>query len=79
MINSPQQKQQIAQLSSQFNIPDWAEWVAQDRDGSWWAYQAEPNQQHSGWYENEVGKSVKLGLTAQPEDWREMLFSVDKD
>ena len=37
-----------------YNLPDWAEWIAQDANGAWWAYEAEPNQQDTGWYENEV-------------------------
>jgi hypothetical protein len=35
-------------------LPDWAEWLAQDADGAWWAFEAEPNQHDRGWYENEV-------------------------
>ena len=42
-------------------IPAWAQWLAQDEDGTWWAYEAEPNQQHNGWYENEVGRIQRLG------------------
>lgn len=43
------------------NLPAWAGWIAQDADGTWWAYEAEPNQQHNGWYENEVGRIQRLG------------------
>jgi hypothetical protein len=50
-------------------VPDWARWLAQDADGTWWAYEAEPNQQDTGWYENEVGRILRLGQTAPPEDW----------
>jgi len=38
-----------------------------------WGYEAEPNQQHNGWYENEVGRIVRLGQTAPPEDWKTTL------
>ena len=41
-------------------LPDWVEWLAQDADGAWWGYEAEPNKQHNGWYENEVGRIVRL-------------------
>ena len=54
-------------------IPDWAEWIAQDEDGTWWAYEAHPNQQHHGWYENEVGRIQRLGQTDQPQDWQRTL------
>lgn len=30
-------------------LPGWVEWLAQDADGTWWAYEAEPNQQERGW------------------------------
>jgi hypothetical protein len=55
-------------------IPDWARWLAQDEDGVWWAYEAEPNQQHNGWYENEVGRIERLVAAPPPADWRERLI-----
>lgn len=54
-------------------LPDWAAWLAQDADGTWWAYEAEPNQQDRGWYENEVGRIRRLGRSTPPEDWTRML------
>ena len=57
-------------------MPDWAEWLAQDADGTWWAYEAHPNQQHNGWYENEVGRIQRLGK-GQPNDaWEESLIRL---
>lgn len=50
-------------------IPDWANWIAQDADGTWWAYEAEPNQHDCGWYENEVGRSVKLNKGGSNPQW----------
>ena len=41
-------------------LPPWARWLAQDADGTWWAYEHEPNMSDSGWYENEVGQSIRL-------------------
>ena len=41
--------------------PDWVKYIAQDSDGSWWGYSVEPLQNTTGWYENEVGKHIKLG------------------
>ena len=43
------------------NMPAWAAWLAQDEDGTWWVYEAEPNKQDHGWYENEVGRILRLG------------------
>lgn len=57
-------------------VPSWAEWIAQDEDGAWWAYEAEPNQQPHGWYENEVGRIARLALGPPPADWRECLIRV---
>lgn len=60
-------------------VPAWARWLAQDEDGTWWAYEAEPNQQHNGWYENEVGRIQRLGVAAPPADWRSMLIRYSDD
>jgi hypothetical protein len=57
-------------------IPEWAQFIAQDADGTWWAYEAEPNQQDTGWYENEVGRIRRLGKTEPPTDFREMLIKL---
>jgi len=38
-----------------------------------WAYEAEPNKQDYGWYENEVGRILRLGQTAPPDDWEATL------
>jgi hypothetical protein len=58
-------------------IPTWVRWLAQDADGTWWAYEAEPNQQHNGWYENEVGRILRLGVTPAPPNWQEMLIRLN--
>ena len=56
--------------------PEWARWMAQDADGTWWCYEAEPNQQDRGWYENEVGRIQRLGQSEPPEDWALTLVRV---
>jgi len=57
-------------------IPPWAEFLAQDADGTWWAYEAHPNEMHNGWYENEVGRIQRLGQTAPPEDCHATLIRL---
>ena len=52
-------------------IPDWVKWLAQDEDGTWWGYSVEPLQQHNGWYENEVGRYIKLDKATPNPDWRD--------
>jgi len=47
-----------------------------DEDGVWWGYQVEPNQSHQGWYENEVGNSVRLGQESQKQHWRLTLKKI---
>jgi len=61
---------------SRFNLPDWVRWIAQDEDGAWWAYECEPLQHDKGWYENEVGRQLKLlSMDANPE-WEATLKKV---
>ena len=63
--------------STDFNeIPAWVCWIAQDADGIWWGYQAEPNVSHSGWYENEVGDCVRLRDGEPNSDWLSTLNRV---
>ena len=50
-------------------VPEWVNRIAQARTPACWGYEAEPNQQHNGWYENEVGRVVKLGMGEPPADW----------
>jgi hypothetical protein len=54
-------------------VPEWARWLAQDADGTWWAYEAEPNQQDHGWYENEVGRIARLAKAEPSADWEATL------
>jgi hypothetical protein len=50
--------------------------LAQDADGAWWAYEAEPNRHDTGWYENEVGR-IQLLLRAAPNPgWEDSLRRV---
>ena len=60
------------------DIPDWARWLAQDADGTWWAYEAEPHQHHQGWYENEVGRSLKLNTEPANHHWQSSLQAHSK-
>jgi len=55
-----------------FLIPSWVGWIAQDSSGVWWGYSVEPLRHESGWYENEVGQYIRLGITT-PENWENSL------
>ena len=52
------------------NIPDWVNWIAQDSSGAWWGYEVEPLQNHHGWYENEVGKTIHLSQADPNPEWQ---------
>lgn len=58
-------------------MPEWISWIAQDADGTWWGYEVEPNLSHQSWYENEVGKSVRLGKEPPNLDWITTLRRVN--
>ncbi|MDX1344972.1 MAG: hypothetical protein R3179_03660 [Sedimenticolaceae bacterium] len=57
-------------------LPPWARWLAQDADGAWWAYEHEPNEGTSSWYENEVGDSIRLCNDSPNSNWRETLKRI---
>jgi hypothetical protein len=56
--------------------PDWVRWLAQDRDGAWWGFEHEPNEGDSSWYENEVGRYLKLAQGSPNQAWRNALYPV---
>lgn len=55
------------------DIPSWVKWIAQDRNGAWWGFEHEPNEGATSWYENEVGRYVRLGQGKPNPMWRETL------
>jgi len=57
---------------------DWVRWIGQDADGSWWAYEHEPNMSDSGWYENEVGRSIFLQKDQPDQQWRQNIHMITK-
>ena len=67
-------KKTSANLVKAVPLPVWARWQAQDADGRWWAYEHEPNEGDSGWYENEVGRVGLLKQDDPPDDWRKCLL-----
>jgi hypothetical protein len=61
-------------------LPAWAHWIAMDKDGRWWCYEAEPHRHDRGWYENEVGHSQPVNGDMAEDgdmDWRSSLIKVD--
>jgi hypothetical protein len=54
-------------------LPTWVSWLAQDADGVWWGYEFEPQQHDSGWYENEVGRCLRVAEGEVDGNWRQRL------
>jgi hypothetical protein len=50
----------MAGLPQTGSLPEWVRWLAQDADGAWWGYEVEPLCYHRGWYENELGRRVRV-------------------
>lgn len=59
-------------------LPEWVCWIAQDADGTWWGYSCEPNQAEHGWYENEVGATIRLVEKPANPDWRHAILKVNR-
>jgi len=71
------EKSLIKQLN-QIDMPEWVNWLAQDADGQWWGYEVEPHQYDHGWYENEIGRCIKLGQSKPDKAWRLNIFPRKK-
>ena len=64
----------MAQITAKYliennNLPAWVNWLAQDADGTWWGFEVEPHQHHQGWYENEIGRCVRITKETANPDW----------
>lgn len=62
------------QINSFESLPSWIKWMAQDADGAWWGFEVEPLQHHQGWYENEVGRYIKLKHDKSNTNWQDTLI-----
>jgi len=58
------------------NIPDWVRWAAQDADGHWWGYEVEPLEYDRGWYENELGRRIRLKKAPANPEWCQTLTKL---
>lgn len=56
--------------------PAWVRWIAQDSNGNWWGFEHEPNQGGYSWYENEVGRYVRLAEGEPNPQWTQTLQQV---
>lgn len=63
---------------STLEMPEWVQWIAQDADGVLWGYEVEPLQHDHGWYENEVGRNIKLLSADTNPEWQATLQKVQR-
>ena len=63
-------------LKNKQAFPDWVKWVAQDENGAWWGYSVEPLEFSHGWYENEVGRRIKIKQSKMNPDWKNSLTKI---
>jgi hypothetical protein len=76
-MTATSEKTKIVAIERQWvKIPAFVNWIAQDANGAWWGYEAEPLQQEHGWYENEVGRCKNLLTTHANTHWQETLHRV---
>jgi hypothetical protein len=61
----------------QKDLPTWIFWLAQDANGAWWGFEVEPLMHESGWYENEVGKYMKICTDLSNKLWSKSLEAVE--
>ena len=59
----------MGELPETIRLPGWAQWLAQDGDGTWWVYEVEPLQYHRGWYENEIGRRLRVAGGQANANW----------
>ena len=58
-------------------VPEWANWMAQDRSGMWYFYQTKPKyvSLFGGWYhEGEFDFAYK---SEPPKDWTQELYRLE--
>ncbi len=61
------------------DLPAWVHWLAQDADGTWWGYEVEPLQRDYGWYENELGRNIRLRAETPSPDWEHSLQRITRN
>ena len=57
-------------------LPDWVAWIAQDANGTWWGYEVQPQEYDQGWYENELGRYIRISDGKPNQAWRSTLQST---
>lgn len=68
-------------LDDGVEIPEWANWLAQDEDGGWYAYENKPHCELNDIWSSNVRKGrfeflYKDGYLEYVADWREQLYKL---
>lgn len=61
---------------SNWKIPKWVKWIAQDANGNWWGYEIEPLMHDNGWYENELGRYILLNTATPDQHWHKNIIKI---
>ena len=65
------------QMKFDIEIPEWANWIAQDGDGQWNAFDIKPIAMGGPIYGLWYGEKFKIiALCLEPEDWTQELYQV---
>lgn len=77
-------------LTVDVELPDWAKWRTQDRNGSWsvWYEKPEPNEEEGYWYLNagdlDIDEYSLMAMVAavlygviEVENWKEQIFEIN--
>lgn len=57
-------------------IPYWANWLAQDEDGNWYAYEKKPRESPSNVWLPVNGLEEIVAKSTPPKDWTQELWEI---
>ena len=55
-------------------VPEWANWIAQDENGEWFAHTEKPRTGYSIWLSNR--NKTMIALSKPNDNWKEELYEV---
>lgn len=64
-------------MNVEIEIPEWANWMAQDSDGEWNCFENKPKIYGGVWSDREPGSMLYLGKPSP--DWREELYEIVRE
>jgi len=67
------------QVKIKVQVPEWVNWIAQDKDGSWWAYAAKPSEvdAFNWWASPPETRNRRMIIAIGPtKDWRKSLKRI---